>query len=249
MENNQMKVIGIDHGWANMKTVHFVFTSGVREIPTEPAFYDDVLEYQGKYYKIGGERLEVKENKVVDENYYLLTLAAIAKELNYSGIRTADIFLAVGLPLTKFGKEKADFIKYLSKNRQVIFRYEKEKYCINIVKVAVFPQCYAAVADNMPKSSRKQIVVDIGSWTIDIMPIVNCKPDESLCDTIEEGLIRCITSIVLGNLLLLNSERGEASDRGMRMMKLQITDMLQREHSMRTIGVLQRTSNVLSVRL
>lgn len=195
MENNQIIVIGVDHGWANMKTVSSVFTSGVKEISTEPAFYDDVLEYEGRYYKIGGERLEVKENKVVDVNYYLLTLAALAKELNRRGLRNANIFLAVGLPLTKFGKEKPDFIRYLSRNKQLTFRYERKVYRVNIVKVAVFPQCYAAVADKLPKSNRKQIVVDIGSWTIDIMPIINCKPDESICDTIEEGLIRCIGNI------------------------------------------------------
>lgn len=110
-----------------MKTIGSVFISGVKEISTEPALYDNLLEYEGKYYKIGGERFEVKETKVTDENYYLLTLAAMA--------------------------------------------------------------------DKMPKTNRKQIVVDIGSWTIDIMPIKNCLPDESLCDTIDEGLITCIGNI------------------------------------------------------
>ena len=195
MEDNNIEVIGVDHGWANIKTVSQVFTSGVKEISTEPALYDNVLEYEGKYYKIGGERLEVRETKVTDENYYLLTLAAIAKELNRRGMRNANIFLAAGLPLTKFGKEKADFVNYLFKNKQVTFRFEKDTYHITIVKVAVFPQCYAAMADKMPKINRKQIVVDIGSWTIDIMPIVNCSPDESLCDTIDEGLIACIGNI------------------------------------------------------
>ena len=46
-------VIGIDHGWANMKTVSHLFTSG---ITTEPALYEDVLEWEGKFYKIGGKR-------------------------------------------------------------------------------------------------------------------------------------------------------------------------------------------------
>ena len=50
---NNLEVIGIDHGWSQMKTVHEVFSSGVEEILSEPAFFDDVLEYDGKYYKIG----------------------------------------------------------------------------------------------------------------------------------------------------------------------------------------------------
>ena len=79
--DNKVEVIGIDHGWSGMKTVHEVFTSGCKEISTEPAFTEDLLEFGGKYYKIGSKRLEVKDTKVTDENYYMLTLAAVAKEL------------------------------------------------------------------------------------------------------------------------------------------------------------------------
>lgn len=191
---NNIEVIGIDHGWMNMKTVSDIFTSGVNKT-TEPALFDDTLEFQGNYYKIGSKRLEVNENKVANENYFLLTLAAIAKELKKRNKNSADVMLAVGLPLTKFAKEKADFISYLSKQKQLYFKYEKEAFSVNVIKVVVFPQCYAAVADKLPQSGRLHVVVDVGSWTIDIMPIVNCKPDESLCDTQDEGLIRCINRI------------------------------------------------------
>ena len=36
MEDNHIEVIGVDHGWANCKTVGSVFVSGVKEISTEP---------------------------------------------------------------------------------------------------------------------------------------------------------------------------------------------------------------------
>ena len=49
MEDNHIEVIGVDHGWANCKTIGSVFISGVKEISTEPALYDNVLEYEGKY--------------------------------------------------------------------------------------------------------------------------------------------------------------------------------------------------------
>lgn len=105
MDKNTV-VIAIDHGWSNMKTVHETFTSGIREITTEPALFENVLEKDGKYYKVGSERLKVKDSKVEDENYYLLSLAATAKELERLGKRTANVYWAVGLPLTRFGKEK-----------------------------------------------------------------------------------------------------------------------------------------------
>ena len=53
-------------------------------------------------------------------------------------------------------------------------------YHIEIDDVAVFPQCYAAVVDkDTDYGKRKTLVVDIGSWTIDIMPVINKSPDES----------------------------------------------------------------------
>lgn len=195
MENNNVEVIGIDHGWANMKSSTQIFVSGIKEITTEPALFDNVLEYEGKYYKIGGKRLEVKKTKVEDENYYLLTLAAVAKEMERRGLRSANVLLAVGLPLTRFGAEKQEFIDYLSKNRQVTFRFEKRNYNITIFRVSVFPQCYAAVTDQIPDYIRKRVVVDIGSWTIDIMPIEDKSPDESRCRTVNEGLLTCMRTI------------------------------------------------------
>ena len=101
MINPNTKVVPIDHGWANMKTEQDVFTSGVSEITTEPALFNDVLEYNNKYYKIGGKRLEVKEDKVHDDNYYLPTLAATAMTLERLHIRDAHVLWAVGLPLTR----------------------------------------------------------------------------------------------------------------------------------------------------
>lgn len=79
--NNKLEVIGIDHGWSMMKTISQVFVTGVKEITTTPALFGDVLEYEGKFYKVGTVRQEVKDTKVEDDSFYLLTLAAVAKNL------------------------------------------------------------------------------------------------------------------------------------------------------------------------
>jgi len=194
MEN--VEVIGIDHGWSQMKTVNApVFSAGIKEILTEPAFFDDVLEYDGKYYKVGTARDTVMENKVENDDYYLLTLAAVAKELKIRGKSEANVVLAVGLPASRYGDEKNAFVEYLSKNQDVSFSFEQKPYKIKIVTVAVFPQCYAAVADQIGSFGQKVVVVDIGSWTIDIVPIINKKPDDPNFNTLPEGLIPCMRNI------------------------------------------------------
>lgn len=193
-----------------MKTSSQVFTTGVKEITTEPALFDGVLEYKGKYYKVGSSRQEVRDTKTEDESFYLLTLAAVAKELKRRGLWEARVFLAVGLPLTRFGSEKVDFMKYLTAEKDVEFLYENVKYHILIESAAVFPQCYAAVADKLQTFNKKTLIVDIGSWTIDIMPVVDKVPDESKCVTIPKGLITCMRTINEQCVRQLNGELDES---------------------------------------
>lgn len=112
-------IIGVDHGYAAMKTAHFSFHTGLVAHEHEPYTLNNVLEYGGKYYVVGSGRQPLQKDKTQTEDYYLLTLAAIAKELAYRNAGTAaDIHLAAGLPLTSFGRDKKAFRDYLVPGRQ-----------------------------------------------------------------------------------------------------------------------------------
>ena len=39
------------------------------------------------------------------------------------------------------------------------------------------------------------MVVDIGLWTIDIMPVIDKRPDDSRCSSVTKGLITCMRDI------------------------------------------------------
>lgn len=114
------------------------------------------------------------------------------------------------MPLARFGSEKADFVKYLTAEKDIEFLFEGIKYHIVIENAAVFPQCYAAVADKLQGFSKKTLIVDIGSWTIDIMPVVDKVPDESKCVTIPKGLITCMRTINEQCVRQLNGELDES---------------------------------------
>lgn len=97
---NEMYVIGIDHGYGNMKTANCCFPTGVIQSDTEPTFTTDLLIWNEKYYSVGVGHKEFTADKFNDEDYYVLTLAAIARELRREKICKANIFIAAGLPLT-----------------------------------------------------------------------------------------------------------------------------------------------------
>ena len=64
--NNKLEVIGIDHGWSMMKTISQVFVTGVKEITTTPALFGDVLEYEGKFYKVGIEFKNLNQEEMIE---------------------------------------------------------------------------------------------------------------------------------------------------------------------------------------
>ena len=195
---SESMIVGVDHGYAAMKTAHFSFPSGLVAYEHEPYTLKDVLEYGGKFYVVGSGRQALQKNKTQTEDYYLLTLAAIAKELSFRHAEpAAEIHLAAGLPLTSFGREKNAFRDYLLRDgRTVSFRYEGQEYSITIRKVSLFPQGYAAVlTQSILLDEPSVIVADIGGWTVDLMRLDNRIPNASTCRSLELGMIRCIDEI------------------------------------------------------
>lgn len=189
------RLIAIDHGWSSIKTPNVVFENGIKELKTMPATKDNVLEYRGRKYVIGQGRMGKQETKTENDNYYLLTLAAIAKDLREGGKSTTQkIDLAVGVPLTLYGKEKKAFKNYLRANERVVFHFEGIRYEIYFGKVRVFAQCHAAIANRMDGMDR-MTAVDCGSWTLDIMSVVNKVPVLDDCHTYQLGLITAIDRI------------------------------------------------------
>lgn len=191
-------IIGVDHGYAAMKTAHFSFPTGLVEYEHEPYTQKDVLEYDGKHYVVGSARQPLQRDKTRTEDYYLLTLAAIAKELDYRGMeRTAEVLLAAGLPLTSFGRDKKKFRDYLLRDgKPVYFRYEGRDYTVRLTDVMLFPQGYAAVLTQTELLDEPSVIVaDIGGWTVDLMRLDNRIPNAATCRSLELGMIRCLDEI------------------------------------------------------
>ena len=195
---SEMIIIGVDHGYAAMKTAHFTFPTGLVEYEHEPYTQRNVLEYGGRYFVVGSGRQPLQRDKTRTEDYYLLTLAAIARELAYRGAeRAAAVHLAAGLPLTGFGRDKKKFRDYLFRDGQMVsFRYDGVDYAVTISEVSLFPQGYAAVLTQTELLDEPSVIVaDIGGWTVDLMRLDNRIPNAATCRSLELGMIRCIDGI------------------------------------------------------
>lgn len=167
-------IIGIDNGNALTKTLHTQFVSGVVAHDTNPYVSSEILEYKGKFYTIASKRSVYKEDKTVDEECFILTLFAIAKEVfarnEYSPKLELD--LACGLPPQFYGLRKDDFKKYmLSQGKEVDFSYQGKPFHITIKSVTVYPQAFSAVAthSNILSEYSRFFIIDIGGFTVDCL--------------------------------------------------------------------------------
>ncbi len=188
---NEMYVIGIDHGYGNMKTANCCFPTGVMKSDTEPTFVSDLLQWNGKYYSIGVGHKESTADKFTDEDYYVLTLAAIARELRRERLTEASVFIAAGLPLTWVREQKAEFKKYLLQHSDVEFSFRNTDYRIKIVGAEIYPQGFAAVAENLGDFKGVNMLCDIGNGTMNLLRIVNKKPDAQRMFTEKYGTHQC----------------------------------------------------------
>ena len=191
-ELRNTKIIAVDHGYGNMKTANTVTPTGIKAYETEPIFTGNILEYNGIYYRIGEGHKEFIPDKAMDEEYYLLTLMAIARELNVFSIREADVHLAAGLPLTWIRNQREAFRSYLLQNPEVHYLFNGKEYHLRFVGCSLYPQGYPAIVNQLGNFKGTNLLADIGNGTMNILYVNNKKAQESRCWTEKLGVNQCM---------------------------------------------------------
>lgn len=192
---NGIKIIGVDTGYGNIKTQATVTKSAITIYDTEPIFAGNILEYNGKFYRFGEGHKSFIADKTTDEDFYIFTLMAVAKELGRAGIYSADVYLAESLPLTWVRTQREKFKSYLMKNKSVEFKFNGKEYNINFAGCSIYPQAYPAVIERIGEFKGTNILADIGNGTINILYIQNKKPVESKSWTEKLGVNQCVIAI------------------------------------------------------
>ena len=103
--------------------------------------------------------------------------------------------VAASLPLTCTSGQKAEFKAYLSKNAEVEFVYKKTTYHIYIDDVRIYPQGYAAIASFATTLKGVNLIADIGNGTMNVLYMINGKPQQGKMFTEKFGTYQCTLSI------------------------------------------------------
>lgn len=197
----QKIIVPIDHGNRNLKTEQHVFTSGILESDCKPVL-GEFLQYNGRYYTLSEQRIPYMRDKSSDERFFILTLFGIVMEAEHQRINAENtilpVELQVGLPPKHYGALHKKFRDYfMDRGRQCLI-YKGREYQLEIADAAVFPQDYAAAMTIYPKISsfNKVITVDIGGFTLDYLLLRGGRPDLSVCDSLEKGVITLYNTII-----------------------------------------------------
>lgn len=195
-------VIAVDNGNKSTKTKHCAFVSGLTASTTKPGFGQDILYHNSKYYTLASKRKGYLRNKTVDEDTFILTLFAIGKELIAEGIRpskqtTVPISLCVGLPPAHYGSMYKAFQGYFSNRGPIEFNLDGNEYRIRIDEVCVYVQALGALMTVFSQVRNSDcVIIDIGGFTADILPVHGGKPSVAECDSMEMGVSKLYSDII-----------------------------------------------------
>ena len=195
-------LFAIDHGNSAVKTTNFVFTSGLAEYPVKPPLQTDVLEWGGKFWALSGQRISFMRDKTRDDRFFILTLFAIAKELERRKVPETldpiDITLLVGLPPAHYEQLHSRFEQYFLRRREIVdFEYNGKYYSIRVSKVLSYPQAFAAAVTQFGtlKAHSVAYIIDIGGFTIDVLKLRSGHPDLAVVESFEKGVITLYNGI------------------------------------------------------
>ena len=231
----QKIIVPIDHGNRNLKTEQHVFTSGILESDCKPVL-GEFLQYNGRYYTLSEQRIPYMRDKSSDERFFILTLFGIVMEAERQRISSENtilqVELPVGLPPKHYGALHRKFRDYfMNRGRQCLI-YKGREYQLEIADAAVFPQDYAAAMTIYPKISSfsKVTTVDIGGFTLDYLLLRGGRPDLSVCDSLEKGVITLYNTIISRvnseyDILLEDADidsiiKGEKTDYDMQVIRM-----------------------------
>lgn len=243
-------LIAIDHGNKNIKTKHRTFTAGL--LASDYAAYGgETVKFAGQYYTLTDRRGGYRRDKTEDEDYYVLTLFALAYEIEACGAYEPDAYievdLAVGVPPTDYGMLAERYKAYFAKNEYVDFEKDGKPYHVWIRSVSVYVQGWAALMPRFAavKDEGKATLIDVGGYTAIYMVLHNGQPDFAACEALDNGMLflyrRVINKVKNACDTILDEQTIDSVLRGDRSgLPWEIADMVEKETARFVADLLNR---------
>lgn len=194
-----MIIFALDTGNDKIKTENRVTQAGLRKLDYKPEDTEEAIYFNGEYYMETVDRLPYSYDKTVDDQYYILTLLALARELEVmeksnqiipNGL--IEVALLVGLPPAHYAALRDKFKAYYYRDgRPVSFGYKGKTYTVAFTEVCMNIQGYAVylvLSSKMKLNEHNKVcIIDFGGMTLDYLILRYGALDKS--DSLELGMI------------------------------------------------------------
>lgn len=219
-ETENMFMMPIDTGNKAIKTENFEFNSGITMLADVPGENEEALMYQGRYYRLSHERNVYLPDKTMDDRYYLLTLFAIAKELeemshskSFIPGELISMDLVVGLPPLYYRGQYKKFREYFYRDGKIVhFVYMGKSYRVTFSNVFVHMQTYAAylyMAKAIFVDEAWKLLVSnelAGEYLLEIFKVIRAYGGSAICATQDLVDFFALKGGKLGRGILNNSK-------------------------------------------
>jgi plasmid segregation protein ParM len=178
------KIFAIDHGNSAIKTEMQEFPAGLTD---GGGFVFEKIVWKDKEYVLSGKRIPYMRDKTQSEEYFVLTLFALARE--FGDETTCTVTLAAGLPPAHYKLGKDALRNYFMSRSPANFTYENRAYCVTFDAVHIFPQAYAAASNLIGdlKDEDMAYIIDIGGYTVDTLLLRKGTPDMAYTASLDGG--------------------------------------------------------------
>ena len=168
----------------------------------EPYTRQGLLESRRVFFFVCGTgRQPIQRDKTINDNYYLLTMAALAQEIRSRGAPaecTVRIAARSAADQAMAGTSRSFAATcFVLPSRSSFTLRGRGNTAITIADVQLFPQGFAALMaePDLLTDEPSLLLMDIGGWTVDLMRIDNALPVAETAHSLELGMIRCIDEI------------------------------------------------------
>lgn len=193
-KNEEVRV-GVDVGNGTTSSVSMELRSGIAAVKdSQIAAHKAIID--GVTYVFGENTWPYQVDRTQNPDCKNMTLYVVARELQVRNLPPGDydITLGVGLPFQHWSALKGNLKAYYQDGEKHSVHIDGKKYWICFTNVAVMPQAYSALVDNLPYlKGRTVMLADIGDGTLDVILFEDAVPKETDSFTEDKGVKTCFS--------------------------------------------------------